>query len=298
MSPLLIDSRSITAVPGVASSITTSAVLSWVLAWLFNATILVVVWMGLVSKAHATDTQDQTQPLQEVQHYTIHTGPNGYPPFVIVGGNIGDPVYSGIVVDFLDAFENSDQRFKRRYVLLSRKRANALMAQGTTYDLMFQSPLFVNQNVLKHFKFTRSFLTSKDVLVTSSGSDLVYTEPESLYSKQIGIIRGYGYGEFDSLFDQNLITGLRVDSHRQAIGMVAEGRVDGYVGNIHVSPYYIKLAGKSRDEFQFSEQSMYEFDLAFLVNRRNHELYEALDAFINLSIEDGSLAAIVESYLR
>ena len=43
---------------------------------------------------------------------------------------------------------------------------------------------------------------------------------------------------------------------------------------------------------------MYEFDLAFLVNRRNHELYEALDAFINLSIEDGSLAAIVESYLR
>jgi ABC-type amino acid transport substrate-binding protein len=231
--------------------------------------------------------------------YALLVGKNGYPPFVIVDtDDAGAVVYRGVVVDFLDAFDNQYPGYERQFVSLPRKRANAAMARGQKIDLMFQSPMFAEPAVRDHYQFTESLYRSKDVVVTRKGDALIYRSPEDLFGRKVSTISGYGYGIFDELFDNGKISDRRVNLHTQAIQLLDRKRVDAYLGNIHVSPYFIGKLGLDPSSFRFSENSLFEFDLAFMVNRKKGGLLDDLNTFVRDSRDNGLLKEIMEGYIR
>lgn len=237
-------------------------------------------------------------PLASAEVYTLHAGPNGYAPFFIVKDDGEKTIYTGAMYDLLDMFENRHPEYTRESILLTRKRANIGMARGEVFDVMFNSPLFVSEDILRHYKFTRPIFRSRDVVITRQDQEFEYQRPEDLHGKTVGAIRGYGYGEFDPLLEANLIRDVRVDQHTQAIGMLARGRVDAYFGNALVSPYYIKEMGLSVSDFKMSAVSMYEFDLGFAVNKKKPDLYKKLNAFLDDVIFNGVLDRLMKSYLE
>lgn len=231
--------------------------------------------------------------------YALLVGKNGYPPFVIVDvDDAGAVIYRGVVVDFLDAFEERYPGYQRQFVSLPRKRANAAMARGEKIDLMFQSPMFAAQSTKDHYQFTESLYRSKDVVITRKGDGLHYRSPEDLFGRKVGTISGYGYGIFDELFEAGKISDRRVNLHTQAIQLLDRNRVDAYFGNIHVSPYFIGELGLDPASFRLSEKSLFEFDLAFMVNRSKGSLYKDLNAFVRDSRDNGLLKEIMEGYIR
>lgn len=230
--------------------------------------------------------------------YTLHAGPNGYAPFFIVNNDGERTVYTGAMYDLLDMFENRHPEYTRENILLTRKRANLGMARGEVFDMMFNSPLFVSEEILEHYKFTRPIFRSRDVVITLQDQEFEYQKPENLYGKKVATIRGYGYGEFDQLLESEVIRDIRVDQHTQAIGMLAKGRVDAYFGNALVSPHYIKQMGLAVSDFNLSAVSMYEFDLGFAVNRKKPELYKKLNKFIDDVVFNGVLDRLMKSYLE
>ena len=230
--------------------------------------------------------------------YSVHVGPNGYEPYSIVERNGGEVSYSGIMFDLLDGFEKANPEFERTHSLLTRKRANLKMANGEAVDLMFNSPLFVSDEIKNHYEFTDPLVTTKDVVITHKNSDLAYQSVADLFGKTVGAIRGYSYGKFDDLIRGGLINVVRVDHHTQAIGMLEKGRIDAYFGNIFVTPHYIKSLDLQVGDFVFSGKAMYEFEFSFAVNRKKPELYSKLNAYIADAKANGSLDRMIRKYLE
>ena len=141
-----------------------------------------------------------------VEEFSVHIGPYGYAPFIILDKSGDNPGYSGIAYDILSLFEKRYPEYKRTHVLLTRKRANTLMAKGTVVDLMFNSPLFVAPEILEYYEFSNTLLTTQDVVVSRRDKRFNYTGPSDLYGMSVGAIRGYSYGAFDRLFSQGKTT--------------------------------------------------------------------------------------------
>ncbi len=254
--------------------------------------------MQLIQRAFIATIMLMFAVTTQAEEYTIHTGPNGYAPFFMIEGSGDDAVYFGAIHDLLDIFEDRHPEYSRRPILMTAKRANLGLARGEGFDVMFNSPLFVSDDVLQYFRFTQTVFTSRDVVITRKDQEFEYTKPEDLFGQSVGAIRGYRYAQFDELLESGQISDVRVDEHPQAIGMLARGRIDAYFGNIFVSPYYIKQMGIKVSDFDFSKVSMYEFEFAFAVNKEKPELYKKLDTFISDIRYNGVLKRLLKSYLE
>lgn len=247
---------------------------------------LVLTFIG-AGAAHAT-----------TQEYAVHIGPAGWAPFAMIERQGSDVTYYGIMFDILDDFEAEHPGYKRTLVLLTRKRANARMAKGDAIDVMLNSPLFVSPDIKEHYRFTETLFSTEDKVVTRKDQDFIYQKPMDLQGKVVGTIRGYSYGQLDSLIKNGLLEDIRVDHHTQAIGMLSRKRIDAYLGNIHVTPLYIKQMGLNIDDFKFSEASLYKFDIAFAVNRNKPGFYRVFNDFLRRYLADGSLDKLIRSYIE
>lgn len=230
--------------------------------------------------------------------YNLHVGPTGWVPFVLVkreGTNIS---HYGLMFEFLDQFEAAHPEFTRKNVLSTRKRVNAMMARGEIIDVMLNSPSFASPEVLENYKFTETLVKTTDKVISRKDQNYQYKTPHDLIGKKVGTIRGYSYGHFDFLMSLDLFEDVRVDSHSQAIGMLQKNRVDVYIGNSLVSPFYIALTGLDLSDYVFPEASLYEFDIAFAVSKRHPELYEKLNQFIIEYVSDGKFDALLHNYLE
>ena len=233
----------------------------------------------------------------KAMEYTVHVGPSGWLPFVMVE-RIGDDIsHYGVMFDFLDQFEAAYPKYTRNNLLSTRKRVNAMMEKGEKIDLMLSSPGFVSSKVLENYKFTETLARTTDKVISRKSQNFQYNTPHDLIGKKVGTIRGYSYGHFDFLMNFDYFNDVRVDTHPQAIGMLIKNRIDVYIGNSLASPFYIAKSGLDLSEFVFPEASLYEFNIAFAVNKRRPELYENLNKFIVEFVADGKFEALLERYL-
>lgn len=229
--------------------------------------------------------------------YNLHVGPNGWLPFVMVERIGGEISHYGVMFDFLDQFEAAHPEFSRNNLLATRKRVNAMMEKGEKVDLMLSSPGFVSPKVLDNYKFTETLVRTTDKVISHRSQHFDYNTPHDLIDKKVGTIRGYSYGHFDFLMNFDYFNDVRVDTHSQAIGMLIKDRIDVYIGNSLASPFYIAKSGLDLSDFVFSEAALYEFNIAFAVNKRRPELYEKLNNFIVEFVADGKFDDLLDRYL-
>lgn len=230
--------------------------------------------------------------------YLVHTGPNGYPPFIFTHERASQVHYSGVIIDLLNAFEKSNPQFTHEYNSMSRTRANLHIERGDFSDLMFFSEDFASPETKENYVFTDELYTLKDIVVTTADSKIDYQKPSDLYGKSVATLRGYSYLEFDELFEKGEINSVAVDLHTQAIGMLKKKRVDAYFGNMVVTPFYLKQLGMQNSMFNFSETTLSEITFAFMIHRDKPELFSALNNFIKQSQENGELQSILDNYIR
>lgn len=88
----------------------------------------------------------------------------------------------------------------------TRKRANISTARGEVFELIFNSPLFVSEDRLMHYRLTQTFMMSKDVAAsrTADGSDC--RKPEVLSGRCVSTTCGYGHRlSFSKLTELNYL---------------------------------------------------------------------------------------------
>lgn len=230
--------------------------------------------------------------------YNLHVGPTGWVPFVMVKRDGNDISHYGVMFDFLDQFEAAHPEFSRKNILSTRKRVNAMMSKGETIDVMLNSPLFVSPEVLNNYIFTETLVKTNDKVISLKGKNFEYETPHDLIGKKVGTIRGYSYGHFDFLLNFDFFDDIRVDSHSQAIGMLKKNRIDAYIGNSLVSPFYMHLSGLDLSDFVFHDVPLYDFNIAFAVSKQKPELYEKLNKFVVEFVADGKFDALLNNYLE
>ncbi len=221
---------------------------------------------------------------------------SGYAPFSIVNKQ-NNQVIAGVYFDILNLFVKEYPEYSIKYESYPSKRAIQMMMKGVKIDMTLESPLFVKEGTNIFYDFSEIVTTTKDIVITKKGSDLVYTKPEDLYGKTIAVIRGYSYGIFDALKKEGKIKYEVLNQHQQALKFLQLGRADALFGNIHVHPYHIKELGLELSDFNFSEKTLFEFDLAFQV-RKDIGVLPKLNKFIRKIKSDGTLDKIIDKYTK
>ncbi len=225
---------------------------------------------------------------------------NSYPPFAILENERDlHTKSSGVSIDMLDLFQEKYPTYNIVYKNYSVARGRHMEETGGEgLDITLGSPLFVSQAALKYFEFTAPFVQTKDKVITRKESPLIYKKPQDLYGKTVGVLLGYGYGEFDTLFEERTIRAERVTTHIQNIKKLNSGRIDAYFGNTHVSPYFMKQMGLNPDDYRYSEATLFEFDYGPFVTKRKPELRKDLTQFIEEIKKTGELEKIIATYTK
>mgnify|MGYP001557287270 CR=1 FL=1 len=203
----------------------------------------------------------------------------------------------GIFIDVIKQFAKQHPEYSLHFRAYPVLRSIRMTGTGETIDIAVESPLFVKEGTLNHYDFSEAVVRTKDVVITNSKSQLTYKSPKDLYNKTIAVIKGYKYGEFDTLEKAGKIRYQALETHQRALRFLQRGSADAYLGNIHVTPYYIKKNGMNRSEFIFSKKAMLEFDLAFLV-KKDLNVLSKLDEFIRKIKKNGALNKIITKYIE
>ena len=220
-----------------------------------------------------------------------------YPPFLIF--NNSNKTLGGINVDVLDLFQKENPAYKLIYKYYPVKRSRRLEEKGIKIiDITIASPSFMSREMLEKFEYTTSLVRTKDKIIYKKESPLVYKAPRDLFGKKVGVLLGYGYGLFDRLFKEKKIHAQYVKTQIQNIQKLNIGRIDAYIGNIHVSPYFMKQLKLNPDNFTFSASTLYEFDYGPFVTKREPELRKALTQFIEKIKTNGDLEKIIINYTK
>lgn len=201
----------------------------------------------------------------------------GQPPFHIRPKS-GDIISEGIVVEFLTAFQKEYPQYQITIRGLPRIRQELALDNGTA-DMTYNSPTFLGDKASK-FLWSNPFARSRDCIVSLKEKKFIFKNPHDLFYKEIGIIRGYGYGDYDKYFAEKKIRGLAVTESLQLIKMLKSKRIDAFIGNSYVTPYDIKSLNENIDLFHFSSKSLYEFEFMFQINKKKIQLKRDLDQFI------------------
>lgn len=224
---------------------------------------------------------------------------NSYAPYQILQDEDAfETNFSGINIDIFDLFQKRYPQYKIKYVNYPSARARHILENGSPeIDIHWTSPIFVNEAFLKHNEYTTTVLNSEDIVITMKGSSVVYTKPSDLFGKRVGVLAGYGYGEFDELFASNKITEDRANTHTQNIEKLRRNRIDAYFGNVHVSSYFIRQLGYDVSDFVFSDVSLFKFEYGPFVSKKHTGLINDFRKFIKDIKQSGELQKIIDKYM-
>lgn len=218
----------------------------------------------------------------------------GQVPFHMRPQQDNDHVNVGIVVDFLTIFQKEYPQYKIIIEGLPRPRQELALDKGTA-DMTYNSPLFAGDKA-NGFLWSAPFLRSRDCVISLKNSNFEFHGPKDLFGKEVGIIRGYGYGDYDRFIKEGQIKGRAVTETTQLIQMLKNKRIDAFLGNSVVAFYEIKLLKEDPKLFKFSSKSLYEFDFMFQINKKHADLKRDLDHFIQKSKENGLIEKLTQRY--
>lgn len=206
----------------------------------------------------------------------------------------GRTVNKGIVYDFLLAFQKEYPQYKIKVFALPRVRQDFALEEGTA-DMTYNSPLFAGPKA-GQFLWTIPFVKTRDCVVSLKENKLHFKTAKDLFGKEIGVLRGYSYGEYDQYFKDRKIHYLAVNDSGQLIKMLKRKRLDAFLGNSFVTPYDIKSLKEEVKDFYFSSQSLYEFEFRFQIIKSKVRLKRDLDQFIRKAKNTGLLKKLYDKY--
>ena len=217
---------------------------------------------------------------------------SGYMPFFTFEHGGGDGPGRGMLIDFFDAFEAACPMHHIHRVVVPRKRANAMVAEGLADGYALQNPMFV-KGLGDAFVSCETIWSTGDFVWVRAGDPGACVDGyERLEGKLLGLVSGYGYGPLDPMLQSGAIRSQCVTTHRQMYKLLQSGRVDAIVDSMHVLPYNLRSMGVPLSRFKACPPPLYSFDLSVVVSVNKKDFISDLNAFIRDSRADGLLARI------
>ncbi len=219
----------------------------------------------------------------------------GYPPFYLPQYK-NEQVNKGMFIDFLNEFINEYPQYQIKKIANPRKRMDFMMTEGTADAFSLNNPMFSPDAA--DFLWTDPIWHTMDTVIVLPGNELDFNGPEDLYGLIIGKILGNGYGEYDKLFEDNIIKGHDTRSDIQLVLLLNAGRIDGMFGNIHVIPYIMKQNGYRASDYKFADTPIFEFDLQIKINKSKVNFHKDMNSFIKKAKATGIIERIENKWLN
>lgn len=219
---------------------------------------------------------------------------SGYMPFFTFehdrDGGVG--AGRGMLIDFFAAFEAAFPEHRIHRVVVPRRRANAMAAEGLADGYALQSPMFV-KGLGDAFVCCETIWSTGDFIwVRADDPGACVDGYEHLEGKLLGLVSGYGYGPLDPMLRSGAIRSQRVTTHEQMYKLLQSGRVDAIVDSMHVLPYNLRTMGASPSRFKACPPPLYSLDLSVAVAVDKKDFIRDLNRFILDSRANGLLARI------
>lgn len=217
-------------------------------------------------------------------------GSDGYAPFYLEGCK------SGMFIDFLDEFEKKHPQYKIVKISFPRKRIDYYLNLGEADAFSLTSTLFLPKENLGEFIFSIPIFRTSDHVFMYKGNEFTFEKPDDLFGRRIAIILGNGYGEYDQLIKSKQIKYQAVINWIQLPKLLKIGRVDGFFGNYHATPYKLKMNKFDVSKYIQSQKALYEFPLQTQVHSKHISFLQVYDGFIQASQKNGLLNNIVDKW--
>ncbi|THB81463.1 MAG: hypothetical protein D3926_01875 [Desulfobacteraceae bacterium] len=240
---------------------------------LFHALLLMILSVGAVSA-------------EEI----VMVFGGGYPPFYTPDLN------TGMYIDFLKRFEERHPAFSIQKVQLPRVRMDAWMKTGKAHAFSLNSIMFIPEPLRDNFCFSDPIWETTDHVIMRKGDTFCFQNPEDLFGRQVGVILGNGYGQYDPLMASGKITAFRVASTPQLYQMLLTRRIDACFGNIHADPPTMEANHFALDRFVFSRHPLLSFELVCQIQNTHAHFQKTLNRFIQTSRATGYLKALEDRY--
>ncbi|MGE4505351.1 MAG: substrate-binding periplasmic protein, partial [Desulfovibrionaceae bacterium] len=173
--------------------------------------------------------------------------------------------------------------------VLSRKRIDMLLEAGEVQAFALNNAKFVAPELRSDCLFTTPLWTTSDHLLVRRARAGEITGPEDLHGRTVGTIRGYGYGEFESVLARTDVQRVEANDQASNLRMLAAGRVDAVIISRHTTPGCLARAGLDEWDFVLLEPPVVNVPLSVQVLAERRDFYEALESFVLESQANGFL---------
>lgn len=217
-----------------------------------------------------------------------------YPPF-FRWNSLNDPKsMEGMLVEFLQTFEDQHPQYEFRHVMLTRRRMDLWMQTGRADIMSLNNPRFVSNP--QEYLFTDPLWHVRDLVVTHVDRPVRYEEVDDLFGLRVGVLAGNGYGRLDRYLDSGRIPCERIGSVRQMLRMLRLGRVDALILPRYSVLHRAVEENMSTEIFVFSDTPVLSTGLSLQVQPKHDHFVETMNAFIRQSRKNGLLQQLERAH--
>ncbi len=218
----------------------------------------------------------------------VAVGGYDYPPFMYQQDQ------SGVYVDLLQAISNvSGLVFEWEFYPYAR--LDKLFEHGVIHLEIGSSPIWT-QNKTVPGLYSDSFYTLKDVAVFRQGEQSPIESGLDIKGKKIGVVRGYGFPQFQASFDSGQAQRFDAVNELQLLDMLANKRLNQILINKELFLYHQKNNAQYQNLVFGDVVGSYEIGIR--IQPEQQHLLKPLNRAIELLKGKGVIEEIVMRYLK
>lgn len=248
---------------------------------------LFVLSLALSIPGLATATQASQGPESGVLRMNV--GPNGYPPYIIIGE---DEEYSGIVWDVVTRIAG-----KLDYVVqphrIPRKRVDQMILEGYIDGTPRAREWTQDPD---RFVFTQPITYIREVFFTTRDTDTIYEKPSDVEGHTVVTHLGYRYPELEPLFKAGKAERFDVTKDRDMFRFLLDAdHFQVAVADEAVGRWIIRK-NDWHDRIKVSNGAISNFGYRLMLHRDWAEFADRFDRELVRMKDDGELADILNRY--
>jgi polar amino acid transport system substrate-binding protein len=155
------------------------------------------------------------------------------------------------------------------------------------------SPQWRNKSSVKAL-YSVPFGNSTEVVLFSPGNKIAITEPQVLFGKQVGIVRGYSYPKYDNYFDTGDIIKINNVSETLLLKQLLHGRLQQIFIGLQTILYMQKTHPEYR-QFEIGDV-ISELPVMLRIQPSKADALPRINAAISQLLANGTIKKIYQKY--
>lgn len=254
-----------------------------------NTSLPALLILGLILAGAGPSHADEMSQIREPGVLRLNVGPNGYPPYMIIGP---EGQYSGIVWDVVTRIAG---RLDYRVVphKIPRKRVDTMILDGYI-DATPRAREWTQKP--ERFLFTQPITHIREVFFTTRDSAIVYNEPSDIKGETVVTHLGYRYPELEPLFKSGKAERFDVTKDRDMFRFLLDAEhFEVAVADEAVGRWIIRKNGW-QDQIKVSDGAISNFGYRLMLSKDWQTFVTDFDQELARMKDSGELSDILGQY--